>query len=202
MVPFDIAVVCVRERQHLGEAIVNELGDDIQVQLMVQAVSVKLQAEWPQISADLQIQRFERPGMWGPTMAAKLAQPFIAPPNRSAQCHKGTVAHEAVLVQVAGTLHWGRLTHDPFGGLSKFYGHALSNLDRRLGYADVPALMGASAPYVADLAAGDMYRVALRASKVMDSRLDGVPSIVLNAWTAFHMWPIFFSNLTLKKALI
>jgi hypothetical protein len=180
---------------------VSDLPDDLRVDLMVGPLMLLFERDWPQLRAELRLERFERPQMCGPTMAATLARPFVLP-STTGPCHKGGPEYETILIQVAGMLTWGHLAHDPFGSLSKFYGHALNGVDRQLGFASPPLLMKAALPYAADLEDGDLYRVALRGSRETTEFEAGVVAGVHSGYLAMHLWPMFFSNLTLKKALL
>jgi hypothetical protein len=96
-------------------------------------------------------------------------------------------------------VHYAPLANDPHGSLTKFFGYALTGLDRNLGLANPPQLMEASLPYVSDVAAGDLYRIALRASKRLNDRMDLI-GVALSAYIGAHAWPPFFGNLTLKRS--
>jgi hypothetical protein len=100
-------------------------------------------------------------------------------------------------------LTWGHLATDPSGSLPKFYAYTFGGLERRLGYASLPILMDASLPYAESVEHGDLYQIALRASKAARSDRHGaVPAASFAGYVAGRMWPMFFKNLTLKRAWV
>jgi len=179
----------------------NEFPNDPQMELWVTGLLLLCRKHWEEMSQQLPIEQLYAGGTWGPTMAAKLATKWFFIPEPGQSCQLGTAAREAVLVQVATIMNCGPMANGSEAGLVAFFNSIFSGADRRLGFTNPGELMQAAVPYMGDLAELDLYSVAYRAARVVPQQNTEFPSILLNAWMALEVWPVFFQNMTFKKPL-